>query len=321
MAISELRPLSIGEILDAGIKIYRRHAWLLLKLALPIILPVAVIGMLVQLSTIPDGAVVQDGSIVTFSFEPDATLTRDDLIFLAGTLVSGLLSFLATLLATGALYKAIVDDYVGVAPDWRTALAFAGRRFHSMLWITVIMIAILIPAFVAIIIPGIWLLIAYSLAQPALMSEDLRGRKALWRSYNLVKGRWWSVFGALLVAFILQGIVTAMLQGLLVVIVDPQSPTFLTVLNAGTGTLATLLVTPFSVAVTTALYFDLRVRKEGFDLELLARSAGVQLPATWAGAPAPPPAAGGDAPPFWPPPPGWTPGGPASDPGPHDPTP
>jgi hypothetical protein len=68
------------------------------------------------------------------------------------------------------------------------------------------------------------------------------------------------------------------------------------------------------------LYIDLRVRKEGFDLALLASRMGVEAPAGDALAiPAPPPIerspyvpgprrpTGGKQPPYWPPPPGWTP--------------
>jgi hypothetical protein len=38
--------------------------------------------------------------------------------------------------------------------------------------------------------------------------------------------------------------------------------------------LAGALVLPFSVATTVLLYFDIRVRKEGFDVEMLARGMG-----------------------------------------------
>ena len=66
-------------------------------------------------------------------------------------------------------------------------------------------------------------------------------------------------------------------------------------------------------AVITVLYVDLRVRKEGFDLQLLAERVG--LAARPAGAPlvrpapaAPPaPAETDEQPPYWPPPPGWRP--------------
>jgi hypothetical protein len=68
-----------------------------------------------------------------------------------------------------------------------------------------------------------------------------------------------------------------------------------------------VVVTPFSAAVITVLYFDARVRKEGFDLELMARRIGVEPPARVDELLAPEPKS--EEPPFWPPPPGWQPGG------------
>ena len=42
------------------------------------------------------------------------------------------------------------------------------------------------------------------------------------------------------------------------------------------GTVGSVLTTPYSAAVVTLLYFDLRVRKEGLDLQLIAEGAGVE---------------------------------------------
>jgi hypothetical protein len=81
------------------------------------------------------------------------------------------------------------------------------------------------------------------------------------------------------------------------------------------GIVGAAVTTPFQAALLTVLYFDLRVRKEGFDLELLAEGIGGGGP----------PARGAALPtvlppdeeidrtgaPFWPPPPGWKP--PSSD--------
>jgi hypothetical protein len=72
-----------------------------------------------------------------------------------------------------------------------------------------------------------------------------------------------------------------------------------------------MLTTPAVAAFAIVLYIDLRVRKEGFDLYLLAQRLGVEPTEAGAQALLPPqPAvyADGEQPPFWPPPPGWKPG-------------
>ena len=66
------------------------------------------------------------------------------------------------------------------------------------------------------------------------------------------------------------------------------------VANAIATGIAAVLTTPFTAAVTALIYFELRVRKEGFDLALLAQRMGVApppggfAPTPWAGAPAQP---------------------------------
>jgi hypothetical protein len=41
---------------------------------------------------------------------------------------------------------------------------------------------------------------------------------------------------------------------------------------------STVIVTPFSVGVVVLLYFDARIRKEGFDLAVMAREVGAATP-------------------------------------------
>jgi hypothetical protein len=76
------------------------------------------------------------------------------------------------------------------------------------------------------------------------------------------------------------------------------------------GAVASVLTIPFVAAVVAVIYFDLRVRKEGFDLQLMAQRIGAPpravtpTPMPWSSQPAPG-FGGGWTPP--PPPPGWTP--------------
>ena len=75
--------------------------------------------------------------------------------------------------------------------------------------------------------------------------------------------------------------------------------------------MGSVLTTPYSAAVVTLLYFDLRVRKEGLDLQLIAEGAGVVRDPD---APLPAPLVAEEytpeeraQAPYWPPPPGWRP--------------
>ena len=109
-----------------------------------------------------------------------------------------------------------------------------------------------------------------------LLVEGLRGRKALGRSFELVKGRWWKTFGTLIVGFILAAIISTLVQGvfLIGILFGDDNDAVVLVLSAIAGIVGLAISTPFQAALLTVVYFDLRVRKEGFDLELLAQEIG-----------------------------------------------
>ncbi len=118
----------------------------------------------------------------------------------------------------------------------------------------------------------------------------------------------------LILMTILISIVQAIFIGLLAGVVSVSDNEIARAVADAVGqTAASALTTPLSAAVLTVLYFDLRVRKEGFDLELLAERVGLAEPPEGGLRPAPPvappprPTFEGEQPPYWPPPPGWRP--------------
>ncbi|HEX2045106.1 MAG TPA: hypothetical protein VHF23_05715 [Gaiellaceae bacterium] len=313
MQAVDLRPLSVGEVLDVAIKIYWRNAATLLGLVVLVVAPVQLLVSLVYLSAVPDYE--QGGFLGPAPGEP---LDTDELwIQLSATAVGIVLTFLATTLATAACFKAVADAYVGEPSRWRTSLGFAARRIHSVLWVTVLGTVLTALGLLLLVIPAIWLWVSFAVAVPALLTEGVKGRRALGRSRRLVRGRWWPTFGILLLGTILAGIVSGVVGGLLggLLLTDVGDGELGAVaLDAAASTIATVLTTPFTAAFVAVVYFDLRVRKEGFDLQLLAERIGVAPRPGWERPPLPAsplagPAAGGEQPPYWPPPPGWKPSG------------
>lgn len=310
MSTPQLRPLGIGEILDVSLKIATRNAGTLLRIVLFVVAPAQALSALIQVSATPDYDPGQ--GIFGPSFDTTGTETETWTIF-AGFAVAGLIGFLAGQLATGACFKAVAQAYLAEQPTWRDSLAFALRRFRSILWIVVLGGFLTVLGFLLLIVPGIYLAVSFAVALPVLMTEGLRGRKALGRSRRLVKGRWWRTAILLVIAGLLISIVgggiTAAVSAL--TLGSPDDPVVVFMVGALAGTLGALVTTPFSAAYHTVLYFDLRVRQEAFDLQLLAQNLGVEPPEGWTPLPepeAPPRGAGGDEPPYWPPPPGWRPG-------------
>jgi hypothetical protein len=310
----QLRPLGLGEILDAGIKIYRDKFATMLKAVAVVIVPVQVVNVLVTLS-LPDTTTTTTGTSTTSDGGGWAGV--------AALLLILVVSIVSSALAEAACLKAVSDTYVGAATDWRGSLRFGFQRLGSILWLTVIRGVLVLLGFVACIVPGVWLYAAWSVAVPALLIEGTRGFSALSRSFRIVRGRWWPTAGTLLLANLLATAV-AFGFGLLalpLVFAGDDNEFVLDLANGVLGGAASVVTIPFVAAVVAVIYFDLRVRKEGFDLQLMAQRIGAPAGATSAPMPwsQPAPGVGGGwapPPPGWAPPPSGPPPGPAGPPGP-----
>jgi hypothetical protein len=121
-----------------------------------------------------------------------------------------------------------------------------------------------------LIVPGVIVLVRYLFGSTVLVVEGRKGTKALGRSWRLAKGHFWKVFGTYILAGIMAAIVASILRlpgDALFSAVGPAGWPF-----AAIGlSLAAILTTPFTTLITVLLYFDLRIRKEAFDLEIMAR--------------------------------------------------
>jgi hypothetical protein len=307
MSAPALRPLRVGEILDAGIKVYMRNARTLVGLTAVVVVPFQALSAVVLLSTVSVSSEVPRGFASI-----GASRTGDHATSLGGTTILDLTGLLIAALTTAACVKAVSDIYLDQPTDIGTSLRFALRRLGSLLWLEIMTYVLLALAFVAIVIPGIWLYAAWSVAVPALLIEGCRGWGALRRSFRLVRGRWWPAAGVLLVSEVMMWVVAGAIEGVLVAIAltGGASVVLTVVVVSLAGGLASMLTRPFQAAVITVLYYDLRVRHEGYDVALLAEQLGIEPTAL-------PPGATNDVgpesvgqpggPPFWPPPPGWSP--------------
>ncbi|GAB7193692.1 hypothetical protein NUM3379_44020 [Kineococcus sp. NUM-3379] len=157
-------------------------------------------------------------------------------------------------------------------------------------------VAVLLLSSLAALVVGVWLYVRWSLAAPVLLLEGAGVLTALRRSAELVRGSFWRVLGiVLLTLVIVMAVVTALsvpfslLSGLIGTVVlvsgDPVPSLGVLLLQqavAGLGTIATGAVAyPFSASVTALLYIDLRMRREGLDVELHRAAAGRPGPARW----------------------------------------
>ncbi|HVM12232.1 MAG TPA: hypothetical protein VM638_07140 [Actinomycetota bacterium] len=269
------QPMRAGQVLDAGVNLYRLHFRTLMPLVAVVVIPVELLTLLISLQVPSSRAalVVQIGVIV-------------------------LIALFSVALMTAAVLRTAADAYIGQPPRIGSALRFALTRVHSILWVSLLVgllvLIPMIPTVVAalarapdalVVILGIAgaagviaIAVTFMFAPPIVVVDDVRGSRALGRSRMLTRGFRWRIFGTLLLAYLLAAVVAF-------VIALPFTP-----LTQGeiTGELTTggwiavsirdsltqIITTPFTTVVTVLLYFDARVRKEALDLEIMAQQLG-----------------------------------------------
>lgn len=305
-----LRPLTVGEILDVSIKICVSNWRTLLRAVLIIVVPVEIVST----------ALSADYTTSSFDFSTSPSRTQQESLDqldeqLGGLAISTVLRIVAVLLVSAACFRVIAQAYLGETTDWRNSLTYALHRAGPLLWLTLLYAIGLVFGLLLVFVGSIWLYVAWAFAMPALFVESLRGRRALGRSFALVKGRWWRTFGVITVGFIFAAVISAVVQGVFVagIFVGSDNDVLVLVLSTIAGIVGLAVTTPFQAALITVVYFDLRVRKEGFDLELLASEIGgggapyvSNEPATASLLPSDEEVDRTGAP-YWPPPPGWRP--------------
>lgn len=274
MGPGQLRPLTIGETLDAAIGVVRDGAGTMARLVSVAVLPSLGLGVLVLLSMIPAADTTAPGAVVS-----------------GGMLVMGTLAMATQVFATGACTHAALATYLAEpgtpAPGWREA----GARFGAVLGLTLIMTVPVAAGMFFCYLAGIALMALWSCAIPALIAEDLGPMAALRRSQALVKARFWPTTGSIAGAYllfetVLMGVV-GVLAIVLLLVLTPSSPAGVVAVLAVIWYVATLLTTPFVAAVSTVVYVDLRVRREGLDVQYLIQAMD-RPPAPGLAAPSPP---------------------------------
>jgi hypothetical protein len=216
------------------------------------------------------------GSTDPTAFDVNAPVDNSGTAVL-GRLIDQLLSSIAAAVAVAACFKAISAAYLGEKAGVGDSLRYAAGRFLPLIVAYIVVTIILIPAFIALIIPGIWLAVKLSMTFPALVCEKAGPFRSIGRSWELTKDNWWRVFGTFVVILIMLFVITLALGGVLGAVLlssDSISEVAFAVLTTLIGLLIAFITYPLIAAVVTVMYYDLRVRNEGFDLHLLARGVG-----------------------------------------------
>lgn len=305
---SNLRPMTLGEILDRTAQLYRTNFLLFAGIyavyaGVVLVLNLAQIGLTSMLiGPHPAGGQLLLSGVVN--------------------LLKGLLIFLIAGAAMAAINRAVTWVYLGEPTTIRGAYMNILPHLGRYLWLmtiiaffiyapmllvgifagvviaaspgllqtlntpdnpqsaTVILMIFLILFLVLIpwIIYAIFMALRYSLAVPACVVENLKARMAIRRSIELSKGSRGRIFLMGLLIFIIAFGLAAVTQSFLVILAIKHNGQLGPVALAVSQVMAfftNTFIGPIYAAGLALFYFDQRVRKEGYDIEWMMQQAGM----------------------------------------------
>lgn len=253
----ELRPMRVGEILDGAIKLYRQHWKTLMGIAAFILVPFAFIEQVAVWSAVRPWEPVDP-------FDPNA----GSIVGLGLTFFALQILLIQPFLA-GAYSRAASEAYLGRTPEIGPTYRVALPLIPAILWVTILQFIAIGLGFIALVIPGIFLFVRLMFSQPIVVIEGARGTSALKRSWELAKGQFWKILGTVILAGIIASIVSAIIQLPLSAVATNMGSSGW-VVAAVSSSIGSVVSAPFQITVTVLLYFDMRIRKEAFDLAVMA---------------------------------------------------
>ena len=274
----DLKPMAFGEVLDGSLTIFRRHFMLFVRLGVVALwLPVA---MTIYVSLA--GGQQQNVGL---------------------SLLASLIQAFAGLFLSACTIRVISDAYLGHDPQFADAVSLGASKIWSLfvaglakgiilggiVLLIGIVAAVTIPMiarggsagavpvlFLAITVGGWFLAVVacvYAVTTPVVVLENLtNATDSLGRSWALTKGAKLRIFGIFFVTGLmvfLPMVLVGAFAGILKAASLFSSQVFEVIAAA-----LPIILTPLLSCVITLVYYDLRVRREGFDLQVLSEQLG-----------------------------------------------
>lgn len=297
-----LRPRTPTEIVDASFQLYRRNIAPILLMSAVAYAPAVVLSLLIVATT------------TTVPGEANPVL----IAVLA--VARFLISWLGYALMSGAVNRLTSDVYLGRDADVGGSVRATLPRVPALMGATLlktlamfapgfgvgIALAIAVPLLAkgggtagavavlvaiplggAAIVAGLYLFASYFAVAPLVVLENEGAARSLARSARLANGRRMPILGALTLVLLIYGIMlmVAFFASAMIFGFNPgQTVGDVLVMNA-----FVIVAYPLYAITEMLLYYDARIRNEGYDVEVMAAALGPA--ATPAAAPAPAPEA------------------------------
>ena len=265
----DLRPLSLGEVLDRTFSLYRRHFLLFTGIAaIPHLLTLA-LGLL-QVLYLQHPVVIGQGQ--------KARTVMASAHGAAASIIVGLVTLVVILivylLSQGGTVVAVSELYLGRQTSIGASLRRAWGDIVSLFGVIALNGLATFAGLLLLVIPGFYFACRLLVCVPAALIEGRGPQESLSRSWNLTRGFAGRAFVLYALYFALEIGIMGLLGAFLAIALSStrSDPSMFRVwMSAGQVATALLnsVISPFILIGTSLFYFDLRVRKEAFDLQFM----------------------------------------------------
>ena len=266
--MQEFRPMSISEILDVTFRLYREHFATFLIIALIVYLPYSLLAAFVL-------PMMGGAAVVPVPGGPPQFNPGPMILMFAGLF---LLVVIFLPLCVAALTQNISAAYLGQKLSAAESYQRTMPRLGALILTQLLAGIVILIGYCLLIVPGIIFSLWFFTLAPVIILEGVSGSAALGRSRELMRGNLGKAFGLALLLWIL-GVIIGFILGFVLGFIPWPSP----MLGVFFQNLANALVLPIQTAPIVLLYYDLRIRKEAFDLQMLA--SAMEPPATTSSGP------------------------------------
>jgi len=296
-----LRPLGLGDIYDAAFKIIRFNPKAtvgssVIVTSVAMLIPLVVTGVLTFVAGVPMSIDENRADMTGVASSYGSLIVGTVLQAVGMIMVTGMNAHVAMAAAIGRRLSLGEAWAATRGRRWQlvglTVLILLGTLALAALVVLLVVAIGLVANTVVAVIVGVlfsiggialvawaWIRTFY-LAVPPLMLETVGVFGAFGRAFRLTRSQFWRTFGIAILTLLVTQVAGGMLStpvsfvGLFLLAADPGGAgVFWFVLaNAVGSVLAAAIISPFTTTVTSLQYIDQRIRKEAFDLELMARA-------------------------------------------------
>lgn len=253
-----IRPLGVGEMLDAAVRLVRGNARAVLTVAVPFAVVRSALTAMLQYATLDSKNAATVAALSTL-----------------------LLGVGLNVVLTGLLAPLFGSALLGTQLDAAGSLRRVGRAAWPLVALGVVVMLAEGVGLALCLVGGVWLWGVWAVAAPALVLERTGVLDSLRRSYRIVQGTFWRTWGVRALGWVLTSVLSLFVAvpfTLLAAYLSDSDPLdasggiahpalYLGIVSIG-AVISGALLAPISAAVDVVIYTDLRMRREGMDIVL-----------------------------------------------------